>query len=63
MSRYVIYYSCGKAMYRELAIRWIKWSKTTKLPEDQIKGISLFFKSIARRFGLITEFRELGIIN
>ena len=49
-------------MYRNLAIRWSKWSTTAKLTENEINGISKFFRSIAVRFGLIGEFKELGII-
>ena len=62
MSTYVIYYSARKSMYRNLAIRWSKWSTTAKLTENEINGISKFFRSIAVRFGLIGEFKELGII-
>lgn len=62
MSKYVIYYSCRKEMYRELAQRWQRWSTTTNLTDDQIRGVAMFFKTIAVRFGLIKEFRELGII-
>lgn len=63
MSNYVIYYGVRKEMYREMASRWAKWAETKSLPDDQRHGISLFFYSIARRFGLINEFRELGVIN
>jgi hypothetical protein len=49
-------------MYRDLAVKWKKWSATSDLTEDQIRGVSLFFKTIATRFGLLTEFREIGVI-
>lgn len=62
MSRYIVYYSGRKTMYRELAERWARWAKTTKLSPEEIRGTSKFFKDIAVRFGLITEFRELGVI-
>ena len=62
MSNYVIYYSARKSMYRELANRWLKWSSTANLTEEEVMGITKFFKSIAVRFGLIKEFREIGII-
>lgn len=62
MSNYVIYYSTRKSMYRELATRWIKWAATSNLTEREREGVAMFFKSIAVRFGLVTEFRELGII-
>lgn len=62
MSRYVVYYSVRKEMYREMVERWKRWSENTNLTEDQRSGMSLFFYQIARRFGLVTEFRELGVI-
>ena len=62
MSKYVCYYSARKIFYRELAEKWAKWSATTQLTETEIQGISKFFWQLARRFGLIGEFRELGII-
>jgi hypothetical protein len=49
-------------MYRELAARWSRWASTAKLTEEELRGVSLFFKAIARRFGLIKEFREIGVI-
>ena len=49
-------------MYRELAARWIKWAADSNLTERELNGITMFFKSIAVRFGLVTEFRELGVI-
>lgn len=62
MSQYTRYYNTRQIMYRSLANRWIKWAATANLTEKELEGISLFFKSVAKRFGLITEFRELGII-
>ena len=62
MSKYVIYYSSRKAMYRELAERWSRWAKTTTLTQDEVRGTAKFFRSIAVRFGLISEFKDLGII-
>lgn len=63
MSNYVIYYNVRQNMYREMAARWAKWSSSANLSGDQRKGMGLFFKSIGRRFGLINEFRELGIVS
>lgn len=62
MSKYVIYYGTRKEMYRDMATRWSKWATTSNLTEDQIRGVSMFFRSIATRFGLIREFREIGVI-
>jgi hypothetical protein len=64
MSRYTIYYNKRQCMYRDLATRWSRWSKSySNLTEEDFKGISMFFKMVAKRFGLIREFRELGVIN
>lgn len=62
MSKYTIYYSTRKTMYRDLATRWIKWAATSNLTEKELEGVAMFFKSIAIRFGLVTEFREIGVI-
>lgn len=62
MSKYVVYYNVRQVMYREMAARWVKWASTAKLTNDQRFGMALFFTSIGRRFGLINEFRELGVI-
>lgn len=63
MSRYVIYYSGRKEMYREMAERWTRWSKSVSLTPDEIRGTSKFFRDIAVRFGLVTEFKEIGAIS
>lgn len=62
MSKYTMYYSGRKIMYRDMATRWSRWAATANLTEKELEGISLFFKSIAVRFGLVTEFREIGVI-
>jgi hypothetical protein len=62
MSKYVVYYNRNQKVYRELAERWSRWAKTVHLTPDEIKGTSKFFRDIAVRFGLINEFRELGVI-
>lgn len=62
MSRYTCYYNSQQNTYRELATKWMKWASTANITEAESRGISKFFGQIARRFGLIREFRELGII-
>jgi hypothetical protein len=62
MSRYTIYYSSRKSVYRELASKWTKWSNTANLTAAETEGMAKFFGHIAKRFGLIKEFKELGII-
>jgi hypothetical protein len=62
MSKYVVYYSGRKSMYRELAERWARWAKSVALTPDEVRGTSKFFYDIGVRFGLVTEFRKLGVI-
>ena len=62
MSSYVRYYNSRQNFHRELATKWARWAKTANLSETQVVGVSKFFRPIAKRFGLIKEFRELGIL-
>lgn len=62
MSNYVIYYNTRQHMYRELAAHWKAWADQSPLTESEVRGMSLFFRHIGKRFGLITEFRNIGVI-
>ena len=62
MSRYTIYYNARQEMYKDLATNWSKFTKDIELTEDQRRGMALFFKPIARRFGLTKEFRNIEVI-
>ena len=62
MSKYVIYYNTRQHMYRTLAEQWKAWAITSGLSESQWRGMSLFFRHIGKRFGLIKEFKEIGVI-
>ena len=62
MSKYVIYYSSRKDMYRKLATYWVKFAEQYDISEEQHRGMSIFFRYIARRFGLTQEFRDIGVI-
>lgn len=62
MSKYVIYYSTRQDMYKKLAVQWKAWADTSDLSESQRRGMSLFFRHIGRRFGLINEFKDVGVI-
>lgn len=62
MSRYTVYYSTQQAAYKKLAIQWKKWSETADLSEREREGMTKFFKDIAVRFGLVKEFRDIGVI-
>lgn len=62
MSKYTIYYSSRQDMFRKLASQWKNWASDTHLTEGQKKGMSLFFRHVGRRFGLIGEFKDIGVI-
>ena len=62
MSKYTTYYDSRQIMYRDLAHAWKEWADGTELPDHQIKGMRLFFRQIGKRFGLMTAFKEIGVI-
>jgi hypothetical protein len=62
LSKYTTYYTSRQQMFKDLAVNWITQSDSMNLSEEQRRGMKLFFKPIARRFGLVKEFREIGVI-
>ena len=62
MSKYTTYYISRQQQYRELATNWKKLTANTDLSERQRRGMALFFRPIARRFGLTQEFKSIGVI-
>lgn len=62
MSKYTIYYTQRQEMWRNFAEQWAQLSTRMGLTDTQRRGMSLFYKSIGKRFGLMKDFRELGII-
>lgn len=62
MSKYTRYYTAKQDQYRKVVTNWLTLAADMNLSKKQRKGMSLFFKSIARRFGLIKEFRDLGVL-
>ena len=62
MSKYTTYYLSKQKQYKDFAASWAKIAEGMELSERQRRGMSLFFKPIARRFGLTNEFKELGVI-
>lgn len=61
MSPYVRYYNNKKMFYKTFATEWSAWAKGAKLSSLEAEGMSKFFKPIAKRFGLIQDFQDLGI--
>lgn len=62
MSKYTVYYKTKQNAYRELATKWSRWSATTDLTSEELDGIAKFFYPIAKRFGLIKEFKDINIL-
>ena len=62
MSKYTTYYNTRQDMYRKLAETWKAWADDSDISETQRIGMSFFFRHIGRRFGLINEFKEIGVI-
>jgi hypothetical protein len=62
MSKYTMYYNAKQKQYLDFATSWMKLTSEMNLTERQRRGMALFFRPIARRFGLIKEFRDIGVI-
>lgn len=55
-------YAEGKARARERAIEWQYNFCLTDRSWEEVASAQHFFERLARRFGLVREFRENGII-
>lgn len=62
MSRYTYYYKLNQNHYKRLAINWKAWAANSSLTKRDKEGMAKFFNPIAKRFGLIKEFRDIGVI-
>lgn len=62
MSSYVKWYNDRKSFYKIFASRWAAWAEGADLSTMEVEGMSKFFKTIARRFGLTQDFVDLGIL-
>lgn len=62
MSKYTTYYVTKQKQYRDFATSWAKFAATMDLTERQRRGMALFFRPIARRFGLTKDFKDIGVI-
>jgi hypothetical protein len=57
-----MYYIAKQKQYKDFATNWAKFTSTMDLSERQKRGMALFFKPIARRFGLTNDFKDIGIL-
>jgi hypothetical protein len=62
MSSYVRWYNDRKNFYKVFATRWATWAAGAELTAVEVEGMTKFFKPIAKRFGLVQDFVELGIL-
>jgi hypothetical protein len=62
MSNYVRYYNTRQDAYRTLATMWANWMNSNHPAPAECDGVSKFFTYVGKRFGLISEFKKLGII-
>lgn len=62
MSKYTMYYTEKQKQYKDFATNWMKFAETMNLTERQRRGMALFFKPIARRFGLTKDFKDIGVM-
>jgi hypothetical protein len=62
MSKYTTYYKARQIMYKDLAANWAKFTEDMNLTDLQRMGMRLFFKPIARRFGLVKDFKNIGVL-
>lgn len=62
MSKYTMYYMMKQKEYRDFAANWAKFTSNMELTERQRRGMALFFKPIAKRFGLVKDFKDIGVI-
>ena len=63
MSSYVRWYNDRKNFYKIFATRWAAWAEGASLSAMEAEGMTKFFKPIAKRFGLVQDFVELGIFS
>ena len=62
MSKYTVYYNSKQKQYKDFATNWAKFTADMDLTERQRRGMALFFRPIARRFGLTKDFRNIGVM-
>lgn len=55
-------YSEKKAYWRRAAHDWQDWSATVNLSNEALLFFQAIFESIGRRYGLLREYRQDGII-
>lgn len=55
-------YAAGKARARERVIEWQYNFCLTDHSWEEVADVQYYFERLARRFGLVREFRENGII-
>ena len=62
MKLYNIYRIKDKQKARDCAIKWQHWASKHNLSFFEMVEWTTYFYTLARKFGLVREFRENGII-
>lgn len=62
MSKYTTYYYSKQDQYKTFASSWVRFTADMNLTDRQRRGMALFFKPIAKRFGLVQYFKTIGVL-
>ena len=55
-------YQQGKVRAIDKAIEWQRWASEQCLSYGELYEFAIYFNKLAKRYGLIKEFKENGII-
>lgn len=62
MSKYVRYYNDRQDACRTLATQYMNWLESENMEPAELPEVVGFFTKVAKRFGLLREFRRRGVI-
>ena len=62
MSKYVQYYNDRQEACRTLATQYKNWVESENMEPQELSEFVGFFTKVAKRFGLIREFKQRGVI-
>ncbi len=62
MSKYVQYYNDRQDACRTLVTQYMNWLESENMEPQELPEVVGFFTKVAKRFGLIREFRQRGVI-
>lgn len=62
MSYYVSYYNANRKLYKTLAECWVERANSSCLSQAERDSVTKFFRKKATRFGLVQDFRRIGVL-